>query len=58
VFGNSGNTTVQEGRLCTVPTKRVPCTVGTTVPLVQTMVQVRNKEELNMRLAALPVLVS
>jgi hypothetical protein len=50
VFGNSGNTTVQGGRLCTVPTKRVP--------LVQTMVQVRNKEELNMRLAALPVSVS
>jgi hypothetical protein len=39
------NRTVQGGRLCSVPTKEVPCTVGTTVPMVQTMVQVRYKEE-------------
>jgi hypothetical protein len=32
------NTTVQGGRFCTVPTKGVPCTVGTTVPMVRTMV--------------------
>ena len=39
------NRTVRGGRLCSVPTKEVPCTVGTTVPMVQTMVQVRYKEE-------------
>jgi hypothetical protein len=32
------NTTVQGGRLCTVPAKGVPCTFGTTLPLVETMV--------------------
>jgi hypothetical protein len=39
------NTTVQGGRLCTVPTKRVPCTVDCTRTMVQTTVQVRYKAE-------------
>jgi hypothetical protein len=42
------NTTVQGvGCVIIVSTDGVPCTVGTTVSLVQTTVQVHNREEWN-----------